>query len=204
MRAIGEESAGNPFFAQELVRHFNDLGEEGGILSLTRSEVPDRVREVVNLRLARLGDPAVRLLTVGAVIGMEFDLTVLEEVSNAGGDEVLGMLDHALATTLVTEREAEDDVFAFSHALVRRTLLGRISRAQRRRIHARVAEALEALHGDAALLEIAHHLCEAHGARRSRTRFCLRDAGRGARGGGPRICGGGRLLHQGARRAAAR
>ena len=47
---------------------------------------------------------------------------------------------------------------------MRRTLLGRISRAQRRRIHARVAEALEALHGDAALLEIAHHLCEAHGA----------------------------------------
>jgi predicted ATPase len=47
------------------------------------------------------------------------------------------------------------------HALVRRTLLARLTQAHRRRVHARVAEALEADRGDDALLEIAHHLCEA-------------------------------------------
>ena len=36
-----------------------------------------------------------------------------------------------------------------------------MTRAHKRRIHARVAEVLESSRGDGALLEIAHHLCEA-------------------------------------------
>ena len=36
-----------------------------------------------------------------------------------------------------------------------------MTRAHKRRIHARVAEVLESSRGEGALLEIAHHLCEA-------------------------------------------
>ncbi len=59
--------------------------EERGVLSLTQAEVPERVREVVNLRLARLSDPALRLLSVAAVIGNEFDLSLLEDVASSPG-----------------------------------------------------------------------------------------------------------------------
>ncbi len=44
---------------------------------------------------------------------------------------------------------------------LRDNLLTRFTRSNRRRVHARVAAALEATKGDAALLEIAYHLCEA-------------------------------------------
>jgi len=162
VRAVQAETRGNPFFVQEVVRHLSDSNRDATVLSLARAEVPERVREVIDLRLARLGEPCVRLLTVGAVIGMEFPLAPLEHVSDLQGEDFAAALDEALAADVLLETEDGDhEAFSFSHSLVRRTLLERVTRAHRRRIHARVAEALEASRGDAALLEIAHHLCEA-------------------------------------------
>jgi DNA-binding SARP family transcriptional activator len=162
LRAIGQETGGNPFFVQELVRHLSETDRAGSVLSLARAEVPERVREVVNLRLARLSDPCVRLLTVAAVIGPEFELAPLEQVSDLQGEDLATALDEAMSADVIVETESgEHESFSFSHALIRRTLLQRLTRAHRRRIHARVAEALKASHGEGALLEIAHHLCEA-------------------------------------------
>ena len=162
MRAIQDETGGNPFFVQELVRHLSDSDRAASVLSLARSDVPERVREVVNLRLARLSDAGIRLLTVAAIIGVEFELAPLEQVSDLQGEDLAAALDEALAADVLLEADSgEHESFSFSHALVRRTLLARVTRAHRRRIHARIAEALETAHGDTALLEIAHHLCEA-------------------------------------------
>ena len=158
LHAIAQEAGGNPFFVQEIARHLAETG--GGSLSLRLTDVPEGVREVINLRLARLGQPCLRLLNVAAVIGAEFELEPLERVSDLQGEDLTTALDDALAAGLVLEAPGELERFAFSHALVRRTLLERLSRAHRRRIHARVAEALRAARPEA-LPEIAHHLCEA-------------------------------------------
>ena len=162
VHAIRSDAAGNPFFVQEIVRHLSHTDRTGGVLSLARADLPESVREVVNLRLAPLGDACVRLLTVAAVIGAEFELDPLERITDLQGEDLAAALDEALAAELVLElAHADRERFAFSHALVRRTLLERLSRAHRRRIHARVAEALQTSRGEAALPEIAHHLCEA-------------------------------------------
>jgi DNA-binding SARP family transcriptional activator len=162
VRGIRAETAGNPFFILEVVRDLSDSDRTASVLSLARVEVPERVRDVVNLRLARLGEATVRLLTVAAVIGAEFELATLELISDLDGDDLAAALDEALAAALLTETtEGDSESFSFSHALVRRTLLTRLTRANRRRVHARVADALEATKDDEALLEIAHHLCEA-------------------------------------------
>ncbi len=162
VHAIRRDAAGNPFFVQEIVRHLTESERSGGVLSLARAEIPESVREVVDLRLAPLGDACVRLLTVAAVIGAEFELDPLERISDLQGEDLAAALDQVLAADLVIELAQSDrERFAFSHALVRRALLERVSRAHRRRIHARVAEALQASRGEAALLEIAYHLCEA-------------------------------------------
>ncbi|HEX4010123.1 MAG TPA: AAA family ATPase [Solirubrobacteraceae bacterium] len=162
VHAIRRDAAGNPFFAQEIVRHLSESDRSGGALSLAHADMPESIREVVNLRLAPLGDACVRLLTVAAVIGAEFELDPLERISDLEGEDLAAALDEALAAELVLElAHSDNERFAFSHALVRRTLLERLSRAHRRRIHARVAEALQASRGEAALPEIAYHLCEA-------------------------------------------
>ncbi len=162
VRAIESDTAGNPFFVQEIVRHLSDTDRSGGVLSLARADMPESIREVVNLRLAPLADTCVRLLTVAAVIGAEFEFAPLERTSDLQGEDLAAALDEALAAGLVIEHARRDrERFAFSHALVRRALLERLTRAHRRRIHARVAEALQASRGEHALPEIAYHLCEA-------------------------------------------
>jgi DNA-binding SARP family transcriptional activator len=162
VRGIRAETAGNPFFVLEVVRDLSDSDRTASVLSLARAEVPERVRDVVNLRLARLGEATVRLLTVAAVIGSEFELALLRLISDLDDDDLAAALDEAVAAALLTETaEGDSESFSFSHALVRRTLLMRLARANRRRVHARVADALEATYGDDAVLEIAHHLCEA-------------------------------------------
>jgi DNA-binding SARP family transcriptional activator len=160
--AIRTEAAGNPFFVQEIVRHLSESDRSGGMLSLAHAGLPESVREVIDLRLAPLDEACIRLLIVAAVIGGEFELEPLERISDLEGEDLAASLDEALAAGLVLELAPSDrERFAFSHALVRRTLLERLSRAHRRRIHGRVAEALEASRGEAALSEIAYHLCEA-------------------------------------------
>ena len=77
---VRREAAGNPFFVQELLRHLDETGSTG-LLALLRSEVPAAAREVIGHRLARLGDDCRRLLTIGAVVGREFDVAPLEQVS---------------------------------------------------------------------------------------------------------------------------
>jgi DNA-binding SARP family transcriptional activator len=160
--AIRTEAAGNPFFVQEIVRHLSESDRSGGMLSLAHAGLPESVREVIDLRLAPLDEACIRLLIVAAVIGGEFELEPLERISDLEGEDLAASLDEALAAGLVLELAPSDrERFAFSHALVRRTLLERLSRAHRRRIHGRVAEALEASRGETALSEIAYHLCEA-------------------------------------------
>ena len=156
---VRREAAGNPFFVQELLRHLDETGSTG-LLALLRSEVPTAAREVIGHRLARLGDDCRRLLTIGAVVGREFDLAPLEQVSTLPPGSVVAALDEATAAGLLVELPGAAERFAFAHALVHRTLLERLTRTHRRRLHARIADALQRS-GRAELRDVAHHLCEA-------------------------------------------
>ena len=115
---------------------------------------------MIGHRLARLGDDCLQLLTIGAVVGREFDLEPLEQVSPLPVGSVISALDEATAAGLLVELPGPRERFAFSHALVHRTLRERITRAHRRRLHARIADALQQ-GGHADLRDIAYHLCEA-------------------------------------------
>ncbi len=85
---IASETDGNPFFVAELLRHLiesdtlvrRDDGRwelKGGMDQLG---LPQSVREVVGRRVERLGDQAVSVLSIAALIGREFDLDLLEGV----------------------------------------------------------------------------------------------------------------------------
>ena len=73
---------------------------------------------------------------------------------------MVAALDEATAAGLLVELPGAAERFAFAHALVHRTLRERLTRAHRRRLHARIADALQR-GGRAELRDVAHHLCEA-------------------------------------------
>jgi DNA-binding SARP family transcriptional activator len=157
--AVHRETGGNPLFVREVVRDLEDSG--AGAAAVLRTAVPRGVRDVVARRLVRLSDPCLRLLCVAAVLGPQFGFAALGRVSELDEEQLATVVDEAVAAGLVVEIGGPQELFAFSHGLIRRTLEERLTAAHRRRIHARVADALQDDAGDALLAEIAYHLCEA-------------------------------------------
>ena len=134
------QTAGNPFFIEELVRHLQDSATA---LAADPVEVPASIQQAVAHRVARLGGQAVALLTAGAVLGPEFDLELAAEVEGLPLDPALRALEHAVHGGLIVEVPGAPGRFTFAHALVRDTLAGSLTAARRARLHALAAVALE-------------------------------------------------------------
>ncbi|HEY0408656.1 MAG TPA: hypothetical protein VGE42_00155, partial [Candidatus Dormibacteraeota bacterium] len=169
-RAIHADTEGNPFYVCELVRHLAETGGEDRGLKATstaaagRVPVPEGVREVVRRRLTHLTAQAVQALTAAAVIGRDFDLTLLGMVTGMSEASLLDVVDETLGARLVSELPGQVDIYRFSHDIVRQTLDTGLSGSRRARLHLRIAEALEVLHADdlePVVPELAHHMLEA-------------------------------------------
>jgi class 3 adenylate cyclase len=148
------ESAGNPFFASELLHHLATTGQLDQALDGGRLPIPDSVHSVVTQRLTQLPPGTHEVLTFAAVIGPSFDLEVLASVVTRRPDDVLDLLDEVVRAGLLTELGV--DQFAFVHAIVRTALLDGLSATREARAHRRVAEALEA-RGAEQFDELARH-----------------------------------------------
>ena len=153
---IARETAGNPFFTGEVLRHLTESGaivrKEGGrwrlVGNLAELGLPQSVREVIGQRVERLGPDARTVLSAAAVIGREFDLDLLLAVLELGEARLLDLLDEGVAASLLKESPERAERFAFTHGLVEHTLYEDLGRARRARLHKRVAIALEEKCGD--------------------------------------------------------
>ena len=100
-REITRETAGNPFFAVELLRHLAESGaivrQEDGrwrlVGDLAELGLPQSVREVIGRRVERLGSDARAALSAAAVIGRDFDLDLLLAVLEFPETRLLDLLD---------------------------------------------------------------------------------------------------------------
>ena len=78
--AVHRATDGNPLFVRELIRLFAAEGRlHGGDVS-AGLPIPDRVREVVHSRLRLVSQECHRLLSVAAVIGRDFDPSLLQKL----------------------------------------------------------------------------------------------------------------------------
>ena len=163
-RALWEETKGNPFFLEEMVRHLGTTTPHpDGNGSAWPLELPEGIREVIGRRLATLSERAGQLLTTAAVMGREFRVEVLEAVSDLDEDELDEVIEESVAAQVITEVPGVYGRCSFTHALIRQTLYDGLTATRRARLHLRVAEALEQLDADAA--ELAYHFSLAPPAR---------------------------------------
>ena len=161
------ETDGNPFFIQEVLRHLIETGAiatNDGVLRVASSthgvSLPGSLIDVMAARLARLGEEAIRILSIAAVMGREFTLDLLASVSGSPRASVLDVLDDATAASLVRESTEAVGRFAFAHALIQHALYERLTLTRRALMHRDVAVALEASVGEfseARALELAQH-----------------------------------------------
>jgi DNA-binding SARP family transcriptional activator/predicted ATPase len=152
---------GNPFFVTELARLLRTQPEVAPA-DVARC-VPGGVRDVLRQRLSRLPQAAASLLAVAAVIGREFDAALLGSASGQALEGTAELLEAALRSGVVLEHPEAAGRFRFSHDLVREAILAGLTALRRARLHQRVGEAIEALHGDDErhTLHVAHHFFQA-------------------------------------------
>jgi tetratricopeptide (TPR) repeat protein len=150
VRAIYEETQGNPFFVEETIRHVfaRGSGERGnGSPGSEAIGVPDSVKDVIRQRVNALSEAAARILEVAAVMGPDFSLAPLEAVSGLDPDPMIDALDEALLAGLVVEQAGALGRYRFRHALVREALYESLSAVRRGHLHAALADAVENRHG---------------------------------------------------------
>jgi class 3 adenylate cyclase/tetratricopeptide (TPR) repeat protein len=149
--AVSAETGGNAFFVDELLRHLMDLSALPPVTDrwpttddLARFGAPRGVTHVLARRLDRLSQSARRALTVGAVVGDEFDLTLVEAAEAAGAPALVDVVDSGATGGLVAEVPGTVGRYRFAHALVREVVLARLSATRRAKLHWQVAIALAA------------------------------------------------------------
>ena len=142
---ITERAAGNPFFAEEIVRELAERGvldgERGGYVSTAdvgEVSVPATLQATIAARIDRLDPAAKRTLSAAAVLGARFTLDLLTAL---GVDAVV---DDLLAAQLIDQvRFTRQPEYVFHHPLIRTVAYESQLKSDRAELHWRVAAAIE-------------------------------------------------------------
>jgi hypothetical protein len=143
---IAARAAGNPFFAEEIVRDLAERGvlrgEPGAYMSaaeVSEVSVPVTLQATIAARIDRLNPKAKRTLSAAAVIGSKFTLDLLERL---GIDPVLEDL---VASELIDQiRFTRQPEYVFHHPLIRTVAYESQLKSDRTELHQRLAAAIEA------------------------------------------------------------
>lgn len=160
---IAERAAGNPFFAEEMVRELAQrgvlTGSRGKYLCHTNASdiaVPATVEAAIAARIDRLSNRAKQTLNTASVIGTRFSADLLAAL---GIDAVV---DELISAELVEQvRSGPHAEYAFRHPLIRAVAYEAQLKSDRAQCHRRLADAIqesdpESVEENAAL--IAEHL----------------------------------------------
>ena len=142
---IAERTAGNPFFAEEIVR---DLAERGAIRGtrgaylldgdVAEVSVPATLQAAIAARVDRLSPAAKRTLSAAAVIGSRFSSDLLDSL---GIEPIIDELVKAeLVDQVVFTPRGE---YAFRHPLIRSVAYESQLKSDRADLHRRLAAAIE-------------------------------------------------------------
>jgi TolB-like protein/class 3 adenylate cyclase/predicted ATPase len=148
---IADRTDGVPLFIEELTKSVLESGllreeEDHYVLDRALPEfvIPTTLHASLLARLDRLAS-ARHVAQIGASIGREFSYALVQAVAPLPEDELGASLDRLVASELVFQRGTPPDtVYTFKHALVQDAAHDSLLRSSRQRLHARIAEALEA------------------------------------------------------------
>jgi hypothetical protein len=142
---IADRAAGNPFFAEEMVREFVErgvlTGERGSYVCHTdvaELSVPATVQAAIAARIDRLNTPAKQTLNAASVIGARFEADLLAALGiDAAFDELL------VAELIDQVRFTPHAEYAFHHPLIRAAAYESQLKSDRAEWHRRLATAIQ-------------------------------------------------------------
>ena len=130
--------------------------------------IPEGLRDVIGKRLSLLSPECNQLLSAASVIGREFDLEILRDVTDIDEEVFVNALNEAVQLSIIEERSQVGHVrYRFTHAFFRQTLYEELIAPRRLRLHQQVARALEKHYAkrlDEHAVELAEHFSQSTGA----------------------------------------
>jgi diguanylate cyclase (GGDEF)-like protein len=154
---------GNPLFVVQVLRTLVDegavwyTGDRWEWRPVSELRLPVGVSDLISRRLSRLSPKSHAVLTTAAVIGREFDLDLAIEAGAGTEDELLDAVDEGIKNSVLqSSPERGGDRYAFAHGKMAEVLRDSVNTRRLRKLHERVAEALERRTPDA-VAEIATH-----------------------------------------------
>lgn len=160
VEALWERTAGNPFFAREVLR---DLGPDDLRAGRLGEDLPTGLRGVLRHRLGQLGDETLAVLSAAAVLGREVELARLGHVLEEREERVVEALERAVGSGFLVEAgQSWAGGYAFQHDLLREAVYAEIPLPRRQRLHQRAVGAVLGAHPtDADVIAAAGHALEA-------------------------------------------
>ena len=127
----------------------------------TTVQVPSTVQAILAARIDRLSLEDKRLLQAASVIGPDVPFALLLAVANLDEEPLRRGLDHLQAAEFLYESGLFPDLeYTFKHALTQEVAYGGLLQERRRDLHARLVDAIEALHRERPgeqIERLAHH-----------------------------------------------
>ncbi len=156
LAAVLASADGNPLFLEERLTSLLEtraLVREDGTWLLREPpgpQLPQVLERLVRSRVDRLSPAAQEAIRAAAVLGPRFTAALLAAVLGTRPAELAPALDELVDSDLVHREppESRADTFLFRHALIQEATYLGLLRAERRRLHAAAAAALEATSRD--------------------------------------------------------
>src|SRR5262245_48850279 len=167
-RTLIARTEGNPFFLEESVRTLVEtevlVGERGAyrIAKAPQAwQIPATAQAILAARIDRLPPEDKRLLQAASVIGKDVPFALLQTIADSSEDDLRRALGHLQAAEFLYEASIFPDLeYTFKHALTHEVAYGSVLQDRRRRLHARIVPAIEALYPERReeqIERLAHH-----------------------------------------------
>jgi len=153
-RRLAVETEGLPLLVAEYLAE----ASSGGGVTPTTWTLPSGARELLQQRVAGLGELEWQILSAASVAGRSSGFDLLRSAAGRSEDETLGALEYLLRRALIRERPANagEPAWEFTHDKLRELVYDQLTATRRRLLHRRIADFLSRSGGQPGA--VAHHL----------------------------------------------
>ncbi len=141
---ICRKTGGNPFFIEELMKSLHESGalywgnDRWEFREDRVNKIPHSIKDVISRKLDFISTDARNLMEHAAVIGREFCLSFLLEITDWNEGQLFDLVDEALKIGLLKEYNGER--YFFPEDVIREVVYNGMNGARRRRFHLIIAE----------------------------------------------------------------
>ncbi len=171
VRRLYEESEGNPFFIEEVVK---SLVNEGLIdtsdyswdkkFDPSKIHIPSTIRDVIGRRMEKLDDSTRAILGYASIIGNQFTFETLHRITDLTEEELVDSIDALIVANIIHEdAKSKEERYRFDHTQIREVIYNGMSRSRRRLMHKRIGYIIEDLNKnrlDDVVYNLARHFYE--------------------------------------------